>query len=58
MQFDVYTHEAAGKQACIIVQHLVRMQNADAFNKSIEACLSTLDLSAEAATRRAQFSRK
>jgi len=53
-QFDVYVHEAAGKQACIVVQHPAK---AEALPKNIEACLSTLDLSSEAGTKRAQFKR-
>jgi hypothetical protein len=33
------------------------MQNADAFNKSIELSLSTLDLSNEAAAKRSRYRR-
>jgi hypothetical protein len=55
--YDVYVHEADRKQMCIIVQHPMRMLNGDAFQKSIEASLGTLDISPMAPAKRAHFKR-
>lgn len=51
--FDVYIHEAAGKQVCIVVHRPVRPT--ERLTKSIEACLGTLDVSSDAGHKRAQF---
>jgi hypothetical protein len=52
--FRVYFHEEGGKQFCLVVQRPLRLQN-EAFDKSIEACLGTLDITADAANKRAQY---
>jgi hypothetical protein len=69
-QYDVYVHETERKlddknsgekkpekQVCIIVQHPVRMPNADTFQKSIQASLRTLDIGPNTAAKRGQFKR-
>jgi hypothetical protein len=49
---EVYLREEGGKQICIAVQRPVTPTNATALNKSIETCLSTLDISSEATSKR------
>ena len=58
--FEVYLREEAGKQVAIIFQRATQLPavNADAFNKSVAACLGTLDISAEAAGRRGAFKKQ
>jgi hypothetical protein len=51
--FDVYIHEQAGKQVCIVVHRPLQPANAE-LTKSIEACLGSLDVSKDAANKRAQ----
>jgi|ERR1051325_3437920 hypothetical protein len=56
--FDLYLHEESGKQVAIVFQHAVQLPNAEAFNKSVNACLGTLDISAEAAGKRGAFRKR
>jgi hypothetical protein len=53
-EFRAYFHESGHKQVAIVVQCPLRGSN-EAFDKSIKASLSTLDVSAEAISKREQF---
>ena len=52
--FRVYYHEEAGRQFCLVVQRPLRVPN-ETFDKSMDACLGTLDITADAANKRAQY---
>ncbi len=52
--FRACFHESEGKQICIVVQRPLRAPNEN-FDKAIKACLGTLDMSSDAASKRAQF---
>jgi hypothetical protein len=53
--FDVYLHKRAGKQVCIVFQRPLQPANAAKLRTSIEACLGSLDVTLEAATKRAEY---
>jgi hypothetical protein len=53
--FGIYLHEDAGKQVAILVERPLKLEKADEFNKSLEASLGSLDISSEAASKRAAF---
>jgi len=53
--FDVYLHEKSGKQVCIVVHRPLQPANAAKLKASIEACLGSLDITFEAATKRAEY---
>lgn len=55
MVFQAYFHELPPRQVCIIAHHPQQMKDAEAFNKSLEACLGTLDIGLEATARRNYF---
>jgi hypothetical protein len=50
--FDVYIHEQAGRQCCIVVHRPLRPAGAE-LTRSIEACLGSLDIGPDAAGKRA-----
>ena len=52
--FRVHLHEDGARQICIVEQRPLRMPN-EAHDKAFRACLRTLDMSPEAATKRSQF---
>jgi hypothetical protein len=49
--FEVYLREEGSKQLCIVVQRPTAPANAAGLAKSIEACLSSLDISADAGAK-------
>ena len=53
--FRVYFHEQRGKQIGIVAQRPRQLPADSTFEKGLEACLATLDMSAEAPSRRQQF---
>jgi hypothetical protein len=53
--FDVYVHERSGKQVCVVVQRPLQPASAAKLKASIEACLGSLDVTFEAATKRAEY---
>ena len=53
--FDVYIYETSLKQVCIVVHRPMNVASPIALNKSIEACLGSLDVSNEAGSKRSQF---
>lgn len=52
--FDVYLHERSSRQMCIIVHRPLAVV-APLHKSSIEACLGSLDLTSDGATKRAEF---
>ena len=53
--YDVYVFEERGKQVGIIVHRPLLPPNPDLLNKSIDACLGSLDVSSDASNKRAQY---
>jgi hypothetical protein len=58
--FQVFIHETSardkepGRQVAIIVHRPLGPPN-DAFDKAVEACMGTLDVSSDAGSKRTQF---
>ena len=53
--FDVYFHEKHGRQVCIAFHRAGWPADKVAYDKMVEACLGTLDVSTDAPRKRAQF---
>jgi hypothetical protein len=53
--FEVYLREQGGKQVCIVVQRPARPANAEGLNKSIDACLGSLDIGSNASVKRYSY---
>jgi hypothetical protein len=54
--FRVYIFEEEGKQVCIVEQRPLRVPN-DNFDKAMKACLRTLDIGPDAASKRKKFTK-
>lgn len=52
--FDVYYHEKAGKQLCLIVHRPLQSANAASLKTAIETSLGTLDLTSEVSKKRSE----
>ena len=53
-EFRCYFHNEAGKQVAVVFQYPLGFQN-ELYEKSIKACLGTLDVGSEVASKREQF---
>lgn len=53
--YDIYVYKEPGKQVGIIVHRPLQPPNPELLNKSVEACLGSLDVSSDVVNKRAQY---